>query len=128
MTQAVDDAERRGRRRRLIIIMVIAGVFVGALMMFGVVRDHSINNRTDAAIAELHAKWRPLDLNAMADAYSQTTFKCVSTGDCTALDRILPPASHTRISDVKFKEPGTVQANYFVHGWASNQCLSLVAR
>jgi hypothetical protein len=99
-------------------------------MTFGIVRDRSINDRTDAAITDLQAKWRPLDLYAMADAYSQSSFKCVSTGDCTPLDRILPPVSHTRISNVQFKKatPGTVQANYYVHGWASNQCLSLVAK
>ena len=56
MTQVVDEAERQGRRRRLIIILVIAGVFLGALMMFGIVRDHSINDATDAAIADLQAK------------------------------------------------------------------------
>ena len=127
MTQVVDEAERQGRRRRLIIILVIAGVFLGALMMFGIVRDHSINDATDAAIADLQAKWRPLDLTALAQANSQQSFKCISTGECSVAARIFPSASRATFSGAEFNDDGTVRANYSVHAWASAQCLSLLA-
>jgi hypothetical protein len=122
-----DETERQGRRRRLVIILVIGGVLFGALMTFGIVRDRSINDATDAAIADLQAKWRPLDLAALSQANSQQTFKCVSTGECPVAARIFPSASHASFSGAEFNDDGTVRANYYAHGWASNQCLSLLA-
>jgi hypothetical protein len=127
MTQIVDEAERQGRRRRLIIISVIAGVFFGALMTFGIVRDHSINDATDAAVADLQAKWQSLDLAALTEAHSQSSFKCISTGDCAVTARMFPKASHVTFSGAQFNQAGTVQANYSVHAWASARCLRLVA-
>jgi hypothetical protein len=127
MAQVLDEAERQGRRGRLIIILVVAGVLFGALMTFGIVRDRSINDATDAAIADLQVKWRRLDLTALSLANSQQTFKCVSTGECPVAARIFPSSSHASFSGAEFNDDGTVRANYHARGWASNQCLSLLA-
>jgi hypothetical protein len=127
MAQVVDEAERRGRRRRLIIILVVAGVLLGALMTFGIVRERSINDATDAAIADLQVSWRPLNLAVLEADYRQSSFKCVSTGECSVVARNFPSASHATFSNVHFNQDGTVRANYYAHGWASNQCLSLLA-
>jgi hypothetical protein len=127
MAQVLDEAERQGRRRRLVIILVVAGVLVGALMTFGIVRDRSIDDATDAAIADLQAKWRPLNLTVLEADYRESSFTCVSTGDCPVWARMFPTASHATFSNVRFNQDGTVQANYYAHAFASNQCLSLLA-
>lgn len=128
MAQVVDEQERRARRRRLTIILIVAGVILGGLFAFGILRNHSINDNADSAIAALRSKWRPLDLSALADADAQATFKGDTTGDDSASEQLFPTASHADFSGAQFLEPGTVQANYSVPGWGgATQCLSLVA-
>jgi hypothetical protein len=109
--------------------VVVALALVAVVTVLGTVRARSLASNTDAATADLRAKWRTLDLQDLADAYSEATFKEDRTGDYSGSIRLFPTARHATFTKAQFLKPGEIQANYSVGGWAgARQCLSVMAK
>ena len=121
--------ERRARHRRLVVIIVVAGVLGGCLLVLGAVRNHSLDDNTDLAVGELQSKWQNADLVAMNTAYNEALHESAETGDSSAFVAVFPAVHHADFSGGQFVKSGLVEANYTVHGWGGGtQCLSVVAR
>ncbi len=125
MAQALEPTESRARGRRLIIIFVVVFVILvagGAVRYF---QNRALDDKTDAATAELRRGWRPVDLAALHASYAAAEDKAfvANDGDYSAEEQLFPPTSESTLSVRKFAPDGTFAAAYLVEAAGRERCI-----
>lgn len=124
----LDETEKRARRRRLVIILVVAGLIVAAFLAFGLLRNRALSDKADAAKADLLPQWRDVDLAALSQSYDDATFDADATGDYSAIFKVFPTTNDATIVNADLNRAGVARAAYSLETWAGDECLLVVAR
>jgi hypothetical protein len=128
VAEVLDEAEKRARRHRLIIILVVAGLIVAAFVVFGQLRHRALDDKADAATADLLPRWQDLDLVQLQKSYNDAAFDANDSGDYSAAIDVFPATNDASFITANFDQPGVVRAAYSVETWAGDECLNVVAR
>ena len=126
MAAVLDDAERRARRRRLIIIVVVAALIVAGLLLFGQLRRRALDDKSDAATTDLRPAWREIDLEGLRAAYNQVATDANTTGDYSAVVKLLPTSNDASFVSADLSTAGAIAARYSIETWAGSECLDVV--
>ena len=124
----MDEAEKRARRHRLIIILVVAAVIVAAFLAFGLLRNRALNDKADAAKADLLPQWREVDLAELSQSYNDATFDANERGDYSAVFDVFPTTNDATLVNADLNRVGVARAAYSLETWAGDECLLVVAR
>ncbi|MET0275285.1 MAG: hypothetical protein ABW211_00405 [Acidimicrobiia bacterium] len=130
MAQALEPAESRARGKRLIIIFVVVFVFFASAGVWRYLQNRAIDDKTDAATAELRRDWRPVDLASLQSAYAAADAKAFAAndGDYSAMERVFPPTRESTMGAREFGPDGAFVAEYLVQAQGRERCLVVHVR
>jgi hypothetical protein len=104
--------------------MVVLAVVVGALS-WRLLSSRALDDRTDAAVAELRRLWRGVDVRALADDYSAAVTAANDTGDYRAAFALFPKTEESTLSDAGFGRGWSFDGAYEVDTWGRHRCIPL---
>jgi hypothetical protein len=116
--------ERRNRRWRLLIIVVVAFALVGGLTLWVTRSNDALEDRQRRAERELRVGWRAIDLIALNRDY--TTTAAIDDDIDGAID-LFPTATDARLFTAQFNESGVVTAAYVIESGGRRGCLRVRA-
>jgi hypothetical protein len=124
----VTEAERRGRRRRLVVIIGVAVLILAGFLLFGRLRRSALDDKSDAAITQLRPAWRHVDLAKLRDAYDQAAVRASASGDYSRTIELFPKSGDASFVSADLSTAGAIAARYSIETWAGSQCLDVLAR
>jgi hypothetical protein len=128
VASVLTEAERSGRRRRLVVIVIAAGLIIAGFVVLDRIRSSALNDKADAAITDLRPAWRQVDLAGLRNSYNQATVDAYASGDYAASIKLFPMSKNASFRSADLSTPGAITARYVIQTTAGSECLDVVAR